>query len=367
MSEPAVYFLTSDDDFIAAQRAREIFQQISADADDMSKETIDGNSGKASDSLAAVNRAMEAAQTLSMFGGAKFVWLKNVNFINDTSAGKSKTLTERLEAFAEFLKKLDASQARVVISATNIDRRKKFFKELQKFAECEDYKADKPIPACTDVVERTAARLGIKITPEAAEALARTVAGNTRMALSELDKLATYTNMARTIEERDVIDMVPIFGEGEFFDITNSFYDFDLPASLSAIRRYFFANKNASARPILSALQKQNSLLIQLRAMMDSGALPKTPKLPRGALEAAAAKFGENFEGLSPKDKTNLNVFSQNPSYAGGRLASLASKIPLKKLIDFKMNFVSAFTSLVGAGKSDESVMRDLFVRCLAK
>ena len=48
MSSKAVYFITADDDFIAANRAREVFEELSADVfDDMSKEIVDGAAGVA--------------------------------------------------------------------------------------------------------------------------------------------------------------------------------------------------------------------------------------------------------------------------------------------------------------------------------
>ena len=55
MESKAAYFITSDDDFIAANRAREIFEELSKDAlDEMSKEVIDGASQKAEDAEEAV-------------------------------------------------------------------------------------------------------------------------------------------------------------------------------------------------------------------------------------------------------------------------------------------------------------------------
>ena len=81
MGKKAAYFITSDDDFIAANRAREIFEELSKDAlDEMSKEVIDGASQKAEDAARACAQTLQAAATLPLFGGAKYVWLRNANF-----------------------------------------------------------------------------------------------------------------------------------------------------------------------------------------------------------------------------------------------------------------------------------------------
>ena len=143
----------------------------------------------------------------------------------------------------------------------------------------------------------------------------------------------------------------------------NAFFAGNLNAGLGALRRYFFANKNASARPILTALQKQNSLLIQLRAMMETGDIPKSASpVSQDAMVAASRRYSEYFES----SKSSYNVFSQNQWYACNKLAPIAGKISLKKLTDFQLEFARAFLRLIEQGSnSDESVMRDLFARCL--
>lgn len=160
--------------------------------------------------------------------------------------------------------------------------------------------------------------------------------------------------------------MVPIFGEGGSFDISNAFYSGDLAAALAALKRYFFANKKASARPIITSLQRQNSLLIQLRSLMDGGVLAKSAyPQPRGAVEAAAGRFAEAFGDAD--EKSSYNIFSQNAWYAGNKLAPMAGATSLKRLIDCQMNLAKAFEDLINRPNSDEQVMRDLFVLCMSK
>ena len=367
MSGKAVYFVSGDDEFVASNRAREIFEELSAGVfDEMSKEVIDGAAGKVTDAVSACVKTIEAAATLPMFGGLKVVWLKGVNFISESPQGRSEDVKVSLEKLAGFLAGLSADSAAVVISASPVDRRKPFFKKMQDFAECEDFKDKDPTDACVRLLASASAKMGVKLEDGAAETLAATVAGNPRMAAQELEKLAAYVNFSRPISERDVVEMVPIFGEGDFFDISNAFYSGDLDAALAALKRYFFANKNASARPVISILQKQNSLLIQLRALMECGALSKSTYPQRnGAVEAAADKFGKFFDGAA--GKSNYNVFSQNAWYAGSKLAPIAAKFSLKKLIDCQMNLAKAFEDLIARPSSDESVMRDLFVLCMSK
>ena len=154
--------------------------------------------------------------------------------------------------------------------------------------------------------------------------------------------------------------MVPIFGENSFFEITEAFYSGDINRRLSSLRRYFYANKNASARPIISGLQRQNSLLIQLRALMDDKVLTKTSSpQPRGAIEEASRKFSHFFDGADAKSQ--YNIFEKNSWFLGAKLSPIAARISMKKLLDYQMAFANAFEELIKRPSSDESIMRDLF------
>lgn len=367
MEDKATYFITSDDDFIAANRAKEIFEELSKDAiDDMSKEIVECASSKVQDATDALSNALQAAATPSLFGGRKTVWLRGVNFLADSKILKNETVSIVLEKFINFLKDANPSDVAIVISASPVDRRSKLFKSFSTFANCEDYQAKDPMAACLEAITAEAKNLGVKFEYGAPETLASIVACNPRMCVQEVKKLATYTNCERPITEKDVVEMVPIFGEGDFFDISNAFFSGDLDLALSALKRYFFANKKASARPIITVLQKQNSLLIQLRSLMDSGDLSKTQgQQPKGAIERSADKYADAFAGA--EEKSAYNVFSQNAWYAGSKLAPIAAKFPLKKLLDSQMNIVRAFEDLIKTGATDESVMRDFFVRTLSK
>ena len=352
MGKKAAYFITSDDDFIAANRAREIFEELSKDAlDEMSKEVIDGASQKAEDAARACAQTLQAAATLPLFGDAKIL--------------KNEEVATTLAKLVEYLKKLSPENAVVVINASPVDRRSKIFKEFSAFAESEDFQAKDPISACSELIRNESSALGIRFEPGAAETLASIVACNPRMCVQEVKKLAAYVNFKGTITQKDVAEMVPIFGESDFFDITNAFYSGNLESALAVLKRYFFANKKASARPIITAIQKQNSILIQLRALMDSGEISKRAEpQPRGALEAAGAKYAEVFAGCD--EKTPYNVFSQNPWYAGSKLAPIAARIPLKKLLDSQMRIAAAFEALLSPDTNDEAVMRDFFVRVMS-
>ncbi len=359
--EKAVYFICADDEFIADNRAQELFVELAKEvSDDMSKEVIQGSASNVTDAQRICSQAIEAAGTMSLFGGKKVVWLRGLNFLNDSN-GRSKDTQAALEKLAEVAEKFNPNDVAFLISACPVDKRKKAFKLLKEISNFEAYESSSAAEACMQLLKNRAEKLNVKLDYSAAEILISTVAANPRMALQELEKLASYINFEGEITTKDVLELVPIFGEGNFFELVSLFYEGNLEKSTAALHRYFFTNKNASARPILTNLQRQNSMLIQLRALMDDGKLPKSDRwLPKGALESLSDEYAEVFKGDS---KSAYNIFTQNP-FAVGKLAPIASRTPLKKLIDNQMNFVKAFEELIKRGaNSDEQVMRELYLK----
>ena len=59
-------------------------------------------------------------------------------------------------------------------------------------------------------------------------------------------------------------------------------------------------------------------------------------------------------------------MFSQNAWYAGAKLAPIAAGTTLKKLMDCQMQIARAFEELLSPDATDETVMRNFFVRAMA-
>lgn len=362
MAEKVLHLVISDDDFIAANKAREMYEEASRDVvDDMSLEIIDSTVNKIDDAISVCKRIIDAALTVPLFGGKKVVWARNVNFLNDSPIAKNDQVKETLEYMAKTFAELSPNDAIVIMNASPVNRLNKSLKALSAIAEFEDFKTKNVDNVCADLLKSEAKKIGVSLEHNVAETIASIVANNTRMALQELKKLSAYVNFERPITEKDVMEMVPIFGEGDFFEITNAFYSGKMNVAMAVLRRYFFTNKSASARPIITAIQRQNSILIQLRSLMDSNILPKVSfKLPYGSIANAGNVYGKYFEGCD--EKTCYNIFSQNTAYVESRLASIASRFPLKKLLDIQMNLIKAFNALIERPNNDEAIMRELFL-----
>jgi len=355
------YFICADDEFIASNAARELFEELTKEiSDDMGKEVIEGTALTVDEACEACRKVIESILTPSMFCPKKVVWLKGANFFFDTRAGKSERTAEAIDKMASIIKSMDVESTSVIIEASPIDRRKRHVKKLFDCCDVTDLKSKDPNEACRSLLIAESKKQKIPFAPNALETLIGIVAASPRMALSEYQKLCAYLNFEGTITEKMVLELVPVFGEGDFFEFVNTFYAGNLQTSLDALRRHFFTNKNASARPIIATLQKQNSLLIQIRALLEDNAV-KLGFRGLDYFDTAKQKYEDVFIDFS--QKSSYNVFSQNAWYVGNILAPIAKKYPLKKLIDNQMNFMNAFSELINRPNDDEAIMRELFIK----
>ena len=141
--------------------------------------------------------------------------------------------------------------------------------------------------------------------------------------LKETRKLASYIGAdGGEITEQMIIDMVPDFGEGDFFEASEAFFSGKLDWALDAIDRHFFQGKDA--RPLLATLQNRNRLLIQLRVLVDGAELDPNQRLGKDQLERIGIKYLKHFSNPCRKDYPEC-IFSK--PVVPGKTGSVVEKI----------------------------------------
>jgi DNA polymerase III subunit delta len=365
MPAKAFTFICGDDDYLVSERGKEWFaEQTKGIADDLSKEIIDGRAGNIAEVDDAINRFTSAVQTLSLFGDRKVVWMRDVSFLADSVTGRAQGTLDLLDNLKSVLEGLSADQVGVLITAQPVDKRRSFFKWCQKYSDFEALAVSKDAAQTyARLIEEECGQAGVKITRDAMQLLIGKVNGNSRLIVAETRKLVTFVGTSgEKITERLVSDLVPNFGDADFFEAADAFYSLKLDWTLEALRRHFFTN--GEARPLLGSLQSRNRLLIQLRVLLDAGAIRLGGRgISKSDLEAAARTYAHHFG--DSEEKSNLNVFTQNPWYLG-RLAETANKVPLKKLVDFQIAFTEAFEAIIERHNEQAEVCQELAVKCLS-
>ena len=195
----------------------------------------------------------------------------------------------------------------------------------------------------------------------AVELLIGKVNANTRLLVEEIRKLCTFVGSTDgTIDEAMINQLVPNFGEADFFEAADAFFSLKLDWTLEALRRHFFTNKDArglftaSSRAIAYSFNYE-FFWTRARFVLAAAGFPKVNwnrlQIPMVITSAVS-------------EKSNLNVFTQNPWYLG-RLAETARKVPLKKLVDFQIAFTKAFEAIIERPNDQEEVCRELAISCL--
>jgi len=355
-------FLCGADDFLVGRVARERFDALAAEVpDEFAREVVNGFAGNVGEAAGAVNRFREAVQTVAMFGGRRLVWLKDVNFLADSVTGRAEGTLRAVEDLQQVLAAVNPAETLVLVSASPVDRRRSFPKWCEKQADFTLVGGDGEAggDALAAVARAEAQGLGTRFDPGAVELLLAKVGANTRLLVEEVNKLAAYAGEGEAITEAHVAELTPNAAEGDFFESAEAFFSGDLRWTLAALGRHFFAG--GDARPVISALQNRNRILLQVRALLDAGEVRLGPRGLDGMPRAAAA-YGRHFTGAT--EKSSFNLFSQNPWYVG-KLAGGARLPSLRRLIDNQREFLHAFAEIIRRPDEQEAVLRDLAVRCL--
>lgn len=356
-------FICGADDFLVGRLGKDRFEALAATVtDEFSRETINGFAANVGEVESAVNRFRDAVQTVSMFGGKRVVWLKDVNFLADTVTGRAESTLKLVEDLQQILASVNPDETAVLITAAPIDRRRSFPKWCEKNADFTlvGGDSDSAGEALAGVALAEAKSLGASFAPGAVELMLAKVGANTRLIVEETRKLAAYAGDAGQIEEAHVAELTPNVAEGDFFEAAEAFFSGDLKWTLAALHRHFFSG--GDARPVISALQNRNRILLQVRALVDAGDA-RIGSRGLDGLQRAAGTYGSRFIGAT--EKSSFNLFTQNPWYVG-KLAGSAKLPNLRRLIDNQQEFIAAFEEIIRRPNEQEDVLREMAVRCLA-
>src|SRR5438309_11736678 len=140
-SRAPLVLICGDDEFAVKERARQVYQQWCQELGGTDHETIHAQVSNSGEALKALARLREGLQTLPFFGSGKVIWLQNCSFLGDDRTASSQAVNEALGDLAQELKKFVWQNVRLLISAGKVDKRKTFFKTLEKLGTVEAFAA----------------------------------------------------------------------------------------------------------------------------------------------------------------------------------------------------------------------------------
>ena len=364
----SLLLICGDDEFAVKGRAKQIYQEWCAELGGMDHEIIDASVGHSGEALKVLAKLREALQTLPFFGGAKVVWLQNCNFLGEERTASTQAVTETLGEISQELKDFDWKDVRLLISAGKVDKRKVFYKTIDKLGEAETFAGwsvdDKDWASQVEMYARRSLReLKKEISDEALAQLAANVGPNVRLLNSEIEKLSLFVGARGKINADDISTIVTRNKQARAFALGDALGKRNLPQLLRCLDEEMWEmqfDKKKSEIGMLYGLITKVRVLIFLKEMIHAGWLK---------LGGDYSRFKSQLEKIPadalPEDK-KLNPLSLNPYvlFIASDQAKNYSSAELVRAMDL---LLQCNRQLVSSSLDESLVLQQALVRIVSR
>lgn len=356
-----------DDEFAVKKRAKEIYQNWSEELGGMDHEIIEATVSNSGDALNKISKLREAIQTLPFFGSGKVVWLRDCNFLGDERAASAQAVMETTSELAEELKNFKWGSVRLLISAGKVDKRKTFFKTLDKIGTVEIFDAlsadDKDWAERAEMAARAAVRERQKdISEEALGELVNRVGPNTRQLETEIEKLSLFAGDRKQIEFADVTAICSQNKTAKAFALGDALGDRDLPRLLKRLDEELWEakfDKDKSEIGLLYGLISKIRAMLLLKEMIREGWIKQT--MDYNSFKAQLARVPP---GKLPADK-RFNPLALNP-YVLYKALPQVKKYSQSELVRAMDLLLRCNRRLVGSGLDGALVLQQALAQIAA-
>ncbi len=364
VNPPSLALICGDDEFAVKERARQLNQQWCEELGGMDHEIIEAAVSNSGEALTALARLREALQTLPFFGSGKVIWLRDCNFLGDERTASASDVTQTLNELAEELKKFSWQNVRLLISAGKVDKRKTFFKTLDKIGTVETFSGwsvdDRDWAERADVAAAAAVRLRQKeISGEALAELVNRVGPHPRQIENEVEKLCLFAGGRKKIEFADVTAICTRNKTARAFALGDALGDRDLPRLLRRLDEELWGVKTDSHKSeigLLYGLISKVRAMLLLKEMLREGWIKP---------EADYNRFKAQLERV-PADKLpadrRFNPLALNP-YVLYKALPQAKKYSQSELVRAMDLLLRCNQRLVSSGLDEALVLQETLVQ----
>jgi len=353
-----------EDDFAVQQRARQLYADWCAQVGGLDHETIDAAASNSAEALKALAKLREALQTLPFFGTGKVIWFRQCTFLGDERAATAQAVTGSLNDLAQELKRFPWDNVRLLITAGKVDRRKTFYKTIEKLGSVESLAGlsaeDKD---WTDQAERfirgELQGRRQEMSDEALGELVTAVGPHLRQLAQELEKLSLYAFDRPEITVADVHAVVTRNKQARAFALGEALGDRDLPRALRCLDEEFWEmqfDRDKSAIGLLYGLISKVRTLLLLKELFRVGLLKP---------EADYYRFKSQLERLPadalPSDK-RYNPATMHP-YVLFKALPQAGHFSAEELVRAMELLLVSNRRLVSSGLDEALVLQQALVQ----
>jgi DNA polymerase-3 subunit delta len=364
---PSPALICGDDEFAVKARAKQLHQQWCDELGGMDHETIEAAVANSGEALTALARLREALQTLPFFGTGKVIWLRDCNFLGDERAASAQAVTETLNELAEELKQFSWQSVRLLISAGKVDKRKTFFKTLDKIGTVETFSGwsmdDRDWAERAEVAARAAVRLRQKeISGEAVAELVSRVGPHPRQLDNEIEKLCLFAGDRKQLEVADVAAICTRNKTARAFALGDALGDRDLPRLLRRLDEELWEIKSSSQKSeigLLYGLISKVRAMLLLKEMLREGWIK--PEMDYNRFKAQLERVPAD---QLPADK-RFNPLALNP-YVLYKALPQAKKYSQAELVRAMDLLLRCNQRLVSSGLDEALVLQQTLVQIVA-
>ena len=363
-TESGIHAVVGSDESEVKRVAAELAAKLAPpDAGEFGVEVIDACADNVEQAVARIRSAIEALQTLPFFGGAKLVWFKNANCLADSVLGRSAAVQGALEELAEVFEAGLGENVTFLISATETDKRRSFYKNLAKRADVQvidrlDSSRAGWEEEATEIVRKKAKAKKLQFDDDALDLFVLLTGGDTRQIDNELEKIDLHQGRERSVAVEQVRELVPLSRAGVIFELGNAMAACDLERALMLVKRLLDQGETAIGILLVAILPTVRNLLLA-KDLMERHRVPR-PHAPFTFISALNRLPAEATEHLPRKKDGTIN------GYALGLAAQQAHRFETRKLIAGLEACLEANVRLVSSQLDHELILTEIVVKLLA-
>jgi len=361
----SIYAVVGSDEAEVKRVAAELAQKLAPqDAGDFGLEVIDGAADNTEQAGARIRSTIEALETLPFFGTTKVVWLKNANFLGDDPKARSAAVQSALEELSALVDRGFGPGVTLLISATEVDKRRAFYRTLVKLADLQVFdRLDSGRAGweeeASEIVQRHAKKRKLEFNDDALELFVLLTGGDPRQIENELEKIDTFLGKDRMVHIELVRELVPLSRAGVIFELSNALAGRDLELALKLVRRLLEQGESAIGILLAAIVPTMRNLLLAKDLMEQHGIRrPHSPFQFIATMNRLPAKATEH---LPRKKDGAINA------YGLAIAAQHAYHFETNQLIEAMRACLDANVKLVTTQLDHELILTEIVVNLLGR
>jgi DNA polymerase-3 subunit delta len=368
------FAVVGSDEGAVKKRAQELAAELAPkDAGDFGVDLLDGAVENTDQAVSRIHETVQAIQTLPFFGSGKLVWLKDVNFLGDSAVGRSAQVQTALEQLKEILSDGLPSDVTVLLSATEVDKRRSFYKAISKLGRFEQFdRIDTSKAGWEEAVEGMAQHMagarGLRFQPEALEAFARLAGADSRQLENEIEKIDLFlsgdvaapsqAHEPREISLEVVRRLVAKTATGVIWELGNAIARRNLTEALELLQQLLFQGETAMGILFAAIIPTMRNLLAAKELCDSNGLRPPHAPFQFGPMINRLPEASISF--LPRKKDGSINT------YALGLAACEIHRFSIEELRRGVKDCLVANIRLVTTQLEPKLILSDLLVKLLA-